>query len=61
MVKVIRKDYDENDPIFSSGPQTFVPAPRPSTKQALPQKSEKDGIRAEALRRLMVCRLLKKP
>jgi len=36
MAKVIQKDYDENDQNFSSGPQTFVSAPRPSTKPELP-------------------------
>ncbi|GEM_PF-6436795 len=53
MVKVIQKDYDENDQIFLSGPQTFVSAPRPSTKPALTQETETetedDGIQDGSL------------
>lgn len=30
-MKGIKKVYDKDDPIFSSGPQTFVPVSRPST------------------------------
>lgn len=29
MVKVIRNDYGPDDPIFSQGPQFFVPVSRP--------------------------------
>jgi len=31
MAKSIRRDYGPDDPIFSQGPQSFVPVSRPST------------------------------